>query len=270
MIPSLIYTTFIKNTVMDAVFTILHSSHFHLQDIKTHIVIKPNILSEQSPPKTTSVLVVQAIVLFLKKYFKNKIIIAEGCCTTEYTTDQLFKYHCYDLLSKYLDVELIDLNVAPSTKFTNPNALFLKEFYKPDILNDCYLISVPTLKGHGTVGFTGSLKNLIGVAPAYCYKVDGHANKFALHSDIHSAIVDINQYVKTNFSFMDASIGYKYHHINGVRYNPPLKELYCSYDPVAIDVYSCPKVSYKKWQDIKYIVNLDGVIGTSNFEVIEC
>jgi len=69
---------------------------------------------------------------------------------------------------------------------------------------------------------------------------------------------------------MDASIGYKYHHLNGERYNPPLKELYCGYDPVAIDVYSCPKVSTKKWTEIDYLVNANGTIGTSNYEVIEC
>jgi len=267
-----IHKVSIDKTVKDAMFKILYSSQLQNLYIDKPIIIKPNILSEQAPPKTTDVLVVHALVQFLKLHFSNcPIIIAEGCCTTEYTTTQLFDIHGYTKLAEIEDVLLVDLNIAPTSIKYNEDALSLNKFFVSNIFDDAFVISVPALKGHGLVGFTGCLKNMFGIAPAYIYKVLGRANKFALHKRLHDSIVDINRYVKIDFCIMDASIGLKDHHRYGIPCNPPINELYCGYDPVAMDIYCCPKVCSKtKWEHIPYLVWAEGTLGSSKFEVIEC
>jgi uncharacterized protein (DUF362 family) len=270
---SKIYTSNIVKSIEDSVYKVLESSNLS-KLIDKDVIIKPNILSYQLPPKITDPLVVIALVKYIREYFNNdiNITIAEGCYGAGILMKDVYKKHRYDIIKKIFNVDLVDLNWAESSCVRNENAGFLKEFFKSDILNDKFFINVPAIKGHGLTKFTGALKNMFGIAPAYIYKQEGHANKYKLHKDIHQSIVDLSLYVKQDFILMDGSVGLLDHHIKGKPRNPPINKICASTDPVAIDSYSMKLLSDKlRWDDIEYMVKANGLIGTAtNYEVTEC
>ena len=84
--------------------------------------------------------------------------------------------------------------------------------------------------------FTGSMKNMVGLAPPRHYAGRfGNWKKAAFHHRLDHAIVELNRYRRPDFNVMDASIGLAKYHPGGVRCDPPVNRILAGPDSRALD-----------------------------------
>lgn len=202
------------------------------------VCVTPNLVNESPFPVTTPSALCREIIVWLKKNFRGRIVIAEGTGSVTYTTEEIFSIHGYDSLAAELDVDLINLNTSESVLIRKEGLGFFPEFYMPKIIMDSFLISVPVLKAHSLAVISGTLKNMMGCAqPEHC-QAGGHWKKSLFHSDMHTSIRDLNEYRTPDYSIMDATVGLADYHLGGRQCMPPVNKLIASEDAVAMDRYA--------------------------------
>ena len=225
------------------------------QDLRDapRIVIKPNLINASPPPVTTPLACCRALIEYICSVSQAEIILAEGCGDPDMSTSTVFERLGYRQLAEETGVHLLDLNTAELVRLRNANCPFLPEIYLPRIALESYLISVPVLKAHSLAGITGTLKNMIGLAPPSHYAGrKGSWKKAALHAQVHQAIVDINTYRSPDLSLMDASVGMAEYHLGGPTVDPPLGKLMAGLDPWAVDREAAELLGLD-WQDIEHL-----------------
>ena len=158
------------------------------------VVIKPNLVEALEPPITTHVDMVEALVDFILLHnSKIRIIVGEGTGALEYDT-----FHCFDQLG-YMKlqnkdrVQLLDLNIEPCRRLTNDACKRWPELHLPELLFDCFLISVPVLKAHSLCRVTLTMKNMMGCAPPAHYQQGGAWGKSSFHARLDEAVFDLNR-----------------------------------------------------------------------------
>lgn len=210
------------------------------------ILIKPNLTTNLPPPVTTPIELVEEVVKYCQD-LGSKIIIAEGAGGCE--TQQAFDDLGYTNLAKKYNLELVDLNRAPRIKKENPNAKKIKEAILPQIAFDSFIINLPVLKEHGEAGMTAAKKNIFGFYLNRKYLTEengiwkvrenkkfGWWNKSELHwFGVEQAIDDLNQYIKIDFSLVDASIGQLGNEVHGRPCSPPIGKIIAGFDIEEID-----------------------------------
>jgi uncharacterized protein (DUF362 family) len=203
---------------------------------QTKILIKPNLVNASPHPITTSPACCEAIIQYIRKHSKAKIIIAEGCGDGAHETPAIFQALGYTTLAQQYDLELIDLNHAPLKKVTHSGCRIFPEMVLPKIAFTHFIISVPVLKAHSLAGMTGSLKNMMGFAPPKYYAGRfGSWKKSVFHGNMQQSIIDLNQYIAPHLSIMDAGIGLAEFHLGGARCSPPVKKMIAGYNPWEVD-----------------------------------
>ncbi len=126
----------------------------------------------------------------------------------------------------------IDLNEADTVELADADALLLKRFHMPKIVQGAFVISAPVLKDHSFTGTTIAMKNMFGIAPGKFY-ADAW-NKGKLHSpSTDKAVVDICTYKKPDLSVVDASVALAGMHLAGT--HKRLGLILAGFDPVAVD-----------------------------------
>ncbi len=225
------------------------------------VVIKPNLVEALEPPITTHVDMVEALVDFILLHNSEiRVIVGEGTGALEYDT-----FHCFDQLG-YMKlqnkdrVQLLDLNIEPCRRLTNDDCKRWPELYLPELLFDCFLISVPVLKAHSLCRVTLTMKNMMGCAPPAHYQQGGAWGKSSFHSRLDEAIFDLNRYRTPEFTVTDAAVGMAKAHLWGPTCSPPVKKVFATYDPVAADTYGTSLLS-RSWKDIGHIWMANGVLG---------
>jgi uncharacterized protein (DUF362 family) len=179
---------------------------------------------------------VGAIVDYMKTCTDAEIVIGEGAGDQHLETDEIFRRLGYEELAEEKQVALVDLNHAPLRKLENPKCPVFPEMYLPDIAFTHFLVSVPVLKAHSLAEVTGTLKNLIGLAPPEHYSGKfGSWKKAVFHGEMQQAILDLNRYRTPDLTLMDATVGMAEYHLGGAHCDPPLNRLLCGFDPVEID-----------------------------------
>ncbi len=225
------------------------------------IVIKPNLVQASPFPITTPPDCVAAILEYCRMHTTADLFIAEGsggCDTFE-------AYHTlgYMELSRSYRVSLVDLDKEDVLHLKNHNCRFLKEFYLPRILQDCFLVSVPVLKAHSMSMVTLTLKNMIGIAPAQKYKASAF-RKSRLHgrnnTELHRYIIELNQYRKPDLTILDATVGMAQAHLWGPPCNPSVNKLVAGFDPVAVDAFGAYLLGID-WRKVDHIAGADGILG---------
>ena len=194
------------------------------------IIIKPNLTNSSLPPVTTSVDAAEATYNYCKAHTKAEIVIGEGCGTGR--TPEVFDALGYTDMANRYDMKLIDFNEAETIILENDNALQLKRFYMPKIVQQAFIISLPVLKDHSFTKTTIAMKNMFGIAPGRFYS--GSWNKSKLHSpSTHKSVVDVCLYKKPDLSVVDASVALKGMHLAGRHKNIGL--VLAGFDPVTVD-----------------------------------
>ena len=220
---------------------------------QTAVLIKPNLVNASSPPVTTPVECVEAIVEYVRACSEATIVVGEGCGDMNLETDEVFDRLGYRELADRQAVELIDLNHAPLRKLENKDCPVFAEMYLPEIALSHYLISVPVLKAHSFSEITGTLKNMIGLAPPKYYSGKfGSWKKAVFHGKMHESIVDLNRYRTPDLSLMDATVGMPDFHLGGAHCDPPLNRLIAGFDPVAVDRMGAELLGLE-WRSIDHL-----------------
>jgi len=120
---------------------------------------------------------------------------------------------------------------------SHKDALLVKKIVLANgVLDNDGLISLPKLKTHGLVRFTGAVKNQFGCVPGLL-KGQYHV-KLPDPFDFAAMLVDINTYIKPRLYVMDGIMAMEG---NGPRSGKPkqLNVLLLSADPIAIDAVAC-------------------------------
>ena len=200
------------------------------------ILIKPNLVNASPFPITTPAACVEALIRYVRSCSDAAILIGEGCGDAHLETSEVFDRLGYRELARRQAVELVDLNHAPLVKLENRDCPVFREMYLPEIALTHYLISVPVLKAHSLSEMTGSLKNMIGLAPPKHYSGRfGSWKKAVFHGRMHQSIIDLNRYRTPELSLVDATVGMADYHLGGAHCDPPLNQLLAGFDPVEVD-----------------------------------
>lgn len=227
------------------------------------VMIKPNLVEPQKPPITTPVELVATLAEYIHASSPSlEIIIGEGCGSSTNNTWQIFETLGYSRLANLNRVRLMDLNDAPLVHIQKNNCKRWPEMHLPEIVFECFLISVPVLKAHSLAGVTLTMKNMIGLAPPAHYQQGGYWKKASFHHNIQEAVFDLNCYRTPDFTLLDATIGMQEAHLWGPTCDPPPNRLAAAYDPVAIDSYGCRLLGID-WNSIGHLALAHGSLGTA-------
>ncbi len=217
------------------------------------ILIKPNLINTSPHPVTTPKECCEAIIQYIQACSSAKIMVGEGCGDSVSETDEIFDVHGYTRMAGEYGVELIDLNHAPLVRRENPSCSFFKEMYLPEVAYSSFIISVPVLKAHSLAYITGTMKNMIGLAPPKYYGGQfGSWKKAVFHSDMQQSIIDLNQYRCPDLTVMDATIGLSEYHLGGNHCDPPVNKILAGFDALELD-RKAARILGLKWQDIGHL-----------------
>jgi len=260
----IVYTSQYKNW-QQSVAEILNRAGLSCQ-IPTgrRILIKPNLVEALKPPITTPAPLVEAIVNYLQVHCPGaEIVIGEGSGAMAYDTWHAYKELGYVDLAARHKIELLDLNEAPLKEKHKKDCRRWPSMHLPELIYDCFLISVPVLKVHTLATVTLTMKNMMGCAPPSHYRRGGSWKKSAFHERIQEAIFDLNLYRTPDFTLLDATRGMREAHLWGPELEPPPNLLAASYDPVAIDSFGSSLLG-RKWQEIDHINMAHTVLGVAD------
>jgi uncharacterized protein (DUF362 family) len=227
------------------------------------IIIKPNLTNSSPPPVTTSVAAAEAVYRYCKAHTKAEITIGEGCGTGR--TADVFAALGYADLARKCGLELIDFNEAETITLKDVNALQLKRFHMPRIVQQAFIISLPVLKDHSFTKTTIAMKNMFGIAPGKYY--GGSWNKSKLHRpSTDKSVVDICRYKKPDLSIVDASVALTGMHLAGTPKKIGL--ILAGFDPVAVDTIASKLLGHNP-QKLPYLTLSNGLLGNmDNIEIL--
>lgn len=210
-------------------------------DKEMKIALKPNLVLARPAQEgaTTSPLIVEGIIQYLREHNLNNITIMEGSWVGD-KTSRAFKVCGYEDISRKYGIPLIDLQKDDFHK-VKVGDLNLKVCSK--VLETDYLINLPVLKAHCQTLFTCALKNIKGCIP------NSEKRKFHLLG-LHKPIAYLSQAVKPGLNIVDSLNGDLSYEEGG---NPvQMDRIIIGKDPVLVDTYCASLIGYTA-DDIKYI-----------------
>ncbi len=226
------------------------------------IIIKPNLVNDSPHPITTHPDMVQALVEYIRRHSKARLVIAEGCGSACLETAQVYAALGYDQLARDYGLDLIDLNQEPVQRLKNSHCSVLPEVYLPRAVLKGFLISVPVLKRHSLAEVTLSMKNMLGMAPPSHYQQGGSWKKSFFHNRMHRSIFELNLYRAPDLSIIDASVGMAEYHLGGPVCKPAVNRIIAGFDPVAVDAAGAGLLGLS-WRDVAHIRMAHGVLGNA-------
>lgn len=165
------------------------------------ILLKPNILFAASPeekPVTTHHEFVKQCILLFKEMGAAAIYVGDspGYQSTEYAGRKS------GIASAVKEAGAIWTDFSDSTQFKNPEGKLVKSFNLVSILEKVDLVvSLPKMKTHQFLYYTGAVKNLFGLIPGI-QKSAFHL-RFPEKELFAEMLVDLNIAVKPFFAIMD-------------------------------------------------------------------
>jgi uncharacterized protein (DUF362 family)/NAD-dependent dihydropyrimidine dehydrogenase PreA subunit len=171
------------------------------------VALKVNLLTEKRPEEatTTHPALVKALISIIQEAGGQALIIdSPGGNYTEKLLQRVYTISGLKQVAEEtgaaMNFDLSEIEVA------NPQGKYLKHLsvLKPLIDADL-VISMPKLKTHGMMVYTGAIKNLFG-AIAGLRKAEFHL-RMPSYEDFADALIDIFLSVKPRLSIMDAVVG---------------------------------------------------------------
>lgn len=225
-----------------------------LFDKRRPVMLKPNLVNASPHPVTASPRFCEAVIQSIRAYTDAPIVIAEGCGDACLDTHEVFGRLGFDALAQRCDVALMDLNTAPLVRLTDAGCRIFPEMWLPKAVFEYVLISLPVLKAHSLCRFTGSMKNMMGMAPPRHYAGRcGTWKKAAFHQHLDDAIVELNRYRKPDFTIMDATVGLADYHLGGACCQPLVNRLLAGLDAKAVDREAAGMLGLD-WQNIDHLI----------------
>jgi len=201
------------------------------------VLLKPNILFDEDPNKsvTTHPVFVESVIRFLQSRNVGKIFVGDAPALHSMSFKPL-KSGIYEVCEK-TDVEWVYFGKNTST-------LSLPSGKTPvaGIIHEVdYIFSLPKLKTHELMGYTGAIKNTFGLIP-HIHKTKQHAFHRSSRS-MASFLVDLNESITPDFIFMDAIVAMEGPG-PGNGYPFPLHLILGSTNPLALDIIATKIIGY--------------------------
>ena len=220
--------------------------HKLLSNGKKKVLLKPNLLSSSLGPEhavNTHPVVVRAVVDFFQKECGAEVYIGDSCGSLRSgSTNKAFKVTKLDVVAQETGARWINFDQDKHIEIKKPHGATLPTFKMAGIVKDADLVvSIPKLKTHGLVKYTGAIKNTLGVIPAKGKK-DVHVQA-PKPSVFAKALVDVYEEVKPQLTVMDAIVGMEG---NGPNAGDPRKVglIIAGRDGVALDVVASKIIGY--------------------------
>jgi uncharacterized protein (DUF362 family)/Pyruvate/2-oxoacid:ferredoxin oxidoreductase delta subunit len=200
------------------------------------VLLKPNILSDDLPEKciSTNPVVFEAMIRFLQE--KGATVITGDSPAVHLRGFRPVKSGLNQICEK-TGITWIDFTKKPfNLKLRNGNIRIASVINEVDLV-----ISMPKLKNHELVYFTGAIKNTLGLVPGF-----SKAKQHALHQNRESFsrfLVDLNEAFMSHFFLMDGIIGMEGH---GPGQGIPFRTgvLLGSSNPLALDIIASAIAGY--------------------------
>jgi len=200
------------------------------------VLIKPNVLSDDLPEKciSTHPVVFEAMIRFLQD--NGATIVAGDSPAVHLRGFRPVKSGLSQVCEK-TGITWIDFTTKPSNLTLRNGKIRIAS-----VINEVDLIvSLPKLKNHDLVYFTGALKNTLGLVPGFA-----KAKQHAVHQNKESFsrfLVDLNEAVTPHFFLMDGIIGMEGH---GPGQGTPFRTgvLLGSVNPLALDIIASTIAGY--------------------------
>jgi len=169
------------------------------------VLLKPNILSDSPPEKaiTTHPVFVEAAIRLVREKGASRILVGDspGLQMPGFSG----KVSGIGEAARKNGAEWIDFTKG-KTEVPCPEGKVTKSFTLTQaVLEADVIISLPKLKTHQLMQYTGAMKNIFGLVPSLA-KSPFHA-RFPGREAFAAMIVDLNLAVKPAFAFMDAIVG---------------------------------------------------------------
>ncbi|MDR1128961.1 MAG: DUF362 domain-containing protein [Treponema sp.] len=169
------------------------------------VLLKPNIVSDSAPEKAivTHPLFLEAVIRLVREGGAKRILVGDspGLQPPGFTA----KISGLGETARRNGAEWVDFT-QNKTEVACPTGKTLKRFTFTAAVEEAdYIISLPKLKTHHLLYFTGAMKNLFGFIPS--------VQKSALHVRLPnrdafaSMLVDLNAALMADYAFMDAVVG---------------------------------------------------------------
>ncbi|MBU2638864.1 MAG: DUF362 domain-containing protein [Nanoarchaeota archaeon] len=199
--------TYNENEVFKAVEKAIKDIGFNIKP-NSKVLLKPNVLMGAKPEKaiTTNPAILDAVCKILKKK-KCKILIGESCgLVKEGGVLEAYEEAGITKVANKYNAKLLSFSKEKLRKVHNNAAAFAKEMYLPEILfNVDLVISLPKMKTHTLMLYTGAVKVLFGCIPGG-KKQEYHALA-KKKEDFANLLLDIWQNVKPGLTIMDGIKG---------------------------------------------------------------
>jgi uncharacterized protein (DUF362 family) len=222
-----------------------------LPDVKgASVLLKPNILSAASPELAISTRgeVLAAFARLLKSRGAARIMAGES---PAWQPHESAARKCG--IGAACDAEGVEwLDFAESSEFESPMGRRVKRFTLATALRQAdILVSLPKLKTHGLMRYTGAIKNLFGLVPGLG-KSAFHL-RFPAAEDFGAMIVDLALAAKPAYSLMDAVVSMEG---EGPQNGRPAQTglILGSRDPVALDWIAASIIGYEP-RELAYLVD---------------
>lgn len=217
------------------------------------VMLKPNLVNTSPFPVTTPVEVCAVLVDYIRAHGTASVVIAEGTGDASRETDAIFAALGYTKMARDKDVQLLDLNHAPSRRIPLPRGRVFKELHLPEVAFTHFLISVPVLKAHSLAGITGALKNLMGLLPPRHYgNPAGGWKKSRFHARMQGSLMDLCACRAPDLAVMDASVGLADYHLGGPILSPPAGKIIAGRDAWEVDRLAAGLLGLE-WRDIEHL-----------------
>jgi uncharacterized protein (DUF362 family)/Pyruvate/2-oxoacid:ferredoxin oxidoreductase delta subunit len=206
-----------------------------------NVLLKPNILSDSAPDKatTTHPVFLEATIKLVQEKGAEKILVGDS---PGFQTPGFSGKVCgLGPVTEKMGARWADFTKG-KTDLTCPEGKIQKSFSVTGILNDVdCVISLPKLKTHQLMLFTGAMKNIFGLVPSL-NKSPYHV-RYPRQKDFASMIVDLNLAVKPAYALMDAVIGMEGPG-PGSGYPRQIGLVLASSNLLAIDAAACEIIGY--------------------------
>ncbi len=200
----------------------------------SNLLVKPNLLVAKKPEKAVSThpSVLKA-VLGLAKPVADKVLVGDSPGFGN--LDRIAAVT--GIIDAVNDTGAELVHFTPSVDVATPDCTRLKRMTlaKPAVDADA-IISVPKLKTHGQMYFTGAVKNQFGCIPGLL-KPQMHL-RFTDRNDFATMLLDINRFLKPKLAVMDGVVG-----MDGMGPSggspKPIGVIIAGGDLTAVDVVAC-------------------------------
>jgi uncharacterized protein (DUF362 family)/NAD-dependent dihydropyrimidine dehydrogenase PreA subunit len=165
----------------------------------SRVLLKPNFLSavEKGSPVITHYAVFEAVVRIVKEYSSN--IIFGDSPGSDDTKKVAETSGLMEVANRY-GVKFVDFNDAVHVELENPLMYkfwnIARAAYEADVV-----ITLPKLKTHAMMYYTGAVKNQFGCVPG-TQKASWHT-KLPDANNFGKMLLDLNSVVKTSFAILD-------------------------------------------------------------------